>query len=312
MKAKKTISTADNLSSLGSDSKFLHITTRFTVFLVALGAAVLSFDALTELAVAAGVPAELGWVWAVVIDGFILVATLAAFALKDREGGSKIYAWVTLTIFVILSIVGNAWHAAIVTEDYVLPLEAAVVVTAIPPLALFLAIHLLILMVSPTKAQKEEKERLKRKAERLRAFEEKELEKLEKQEALRELREAKARQQSVIEQVKRGEIEASPAKETPQPSTTKLIAYPPQAVISATATDAPAEDANQGPVEARPSNTITLEGFMSEEEVEAKLDEILSSGFTLPTGKAVGEWLGKSERTGQNLVKKFKSSRGLL
>lgn len=299
MKNKKSSSSALDLSSVSSDSKVLHVVTRLAVILIAIGAAILSFDALTDLAIAAGISSMFAWIWAVVIDGFILVATLAAFAFKDREEkGSKSYAWTTLIVFVILSIVGNAWHAAIVTDGYVLPLGAAIFVTAVPPLALFLAIHLLILMLSPTKEQKEEQLRQKRKKERLKAFEERELEKLEKQAIARELKQAQEDQKQLERKVQLNQAED--AVKIEEYSAPKLITY-----SSQTSQPILSED--------MPVNSSELPSLsMTEEEVERRLNEILESGEALPTGKTVAEWLGKSERTGQNLVKKFKVSKDLV
>lgn len=306
MNTKTTSNAGKGLSSVSSDSKLLNGVTRFVVILVAVGAAVLSFGALTDLAIAAGISFRIAWIWAVVIDGFILVATLAAFALKDRDGKGKIYAWVTLATFVILSIIGNAWHAAIMTDGYILPLEAAIAVTAIPPLALFLAIHLLVIMVSPTKAQKEEKLRLKRKAERLKIYEEKELEKLEKQAITQEIKEASFNNPSYVErnsnQLNDTKIDRTDSR-VKHSSTVerKLTAYPPQV---SQPVSSPSLTSSEG-------RTFPKSAFMSDEEVFTKLDSIFATEGMLPTGKNIAEWLGKSERTGQNLLKRFKETREL-
>lgn len=272
-------------AAVASDSKALNYATRVIVILVALGAAVLSFDALTSLAESAGIRREFSWVWAVVIDGFIMVATFAAFALRDRDGKSKYYAWTTLVVFVLFSIGGNAWHAAIATEGYVLPIEAAVVVTAIPPLALFLAIHLLILMVSPSHEQKEEMIRLRKKQERLRIIEEKELERIEKAALIRDINESKASQIVSV---------------TPVPVQPSLKPIPPigEAPLAIQRVDMQA-------IEEAPTGLAVV---MSEAQVEVKLLELHETGEQLPTGKTVAQWLGKSERTGQNLLKKFRET----
>ena len=47
---------------------------------------------------------------------------------------------------------------------------------------------------------------------------------------------------------------------------------------------------------------------LTEGQAIARLTEMSHNGDSLPTGKVVAEWLGKSERTGQNLVKRFKSA----
>ena len=280
---EKTIRTAHaSASVMDSNSKFLNYSTRAVVVLVAVGAAVLSFDALTELARASGIRNEFAWIWAVVVDGFILIATFAAFALQDREGKAKFYAWTTLAVFVIISILGNAWHAAIASEGYVMPMEAAVIVTAIPPLALFLAIHLLVIMVSPTSDQKAEMLRHRKKQERIRAIEDKELERLEK--AL------------VIKEVKATVVAASQAvvKEVP-------VVIEPR--VASTSTETPLEaleELNEGLV-------AEQDQLLTEDQAIKRLSRMSHIGESLPTGKVVSIWIGKSERSGQNLLKRFKA-----
>lgn len=286
--------------ALQADSRILHYTTRLVVVLVAIGAAILSFDALTALAQASGIRPEFSWIWAIVIDGFIMVATLATFALQNRSKSSRYYAWTTLAIFVVFSILGNAWHAAISKTDFVLPIWVSVIVTAIPPLALFLAIHLLVIMVSPTQEQREEFARQTSKRERLRKLEEKELEKAEKESLAKEIREATAAAKRIAAPVK---------KEEPVSSN---VAAPPTKVTSSPTASLVKEVVNQEPDKPTLSAVENLnyeseEEFLSEAQAMNKLRDLLENGKPLPTGKAVGAWLGKSERTGQNLVKKFKS-----
>jgi len=293
-KTTRTPSTA--APAVSSDSKILHSTTRIVVVLVAIGAAILSFNALTALAEASGIRADFSWIWAVVVDGFILVATFAAFALKDR-GKSKYYAYSTLGVFVVISIIGNAWHAAIAKQGYALPIQAAVIVTAIPPLALFLAIHLLIIMVSPTEEQKEELARQKKRRDRLRAIEEKELERLEKAELIRDLKESQALK--IAE-----EASISPAPK-------RALAPTVEKVPLSTTSNSVTPIITPVPIPAETNYTETAvqpKILLTEPEVEAKLLQMVEAGQILPTGKTVAEWLGKSERTGQNLVKKFKAT----
>lgn len=275
----KTPGKQPSIKALQSDSKVLHYTTRIIVVLVALGAAILSFDALTALATAAGIRPEFAWIWAVVIDGFIMVATFATFALKDR-GKSKYYAWTTLGVFVTLSILGNAWHAAIEKTAFQLPLQVAVIVTAIPPLALFLAIHLLVIMVSPTHEQKIEHKRELERKERLRKIEEKELERLEKEALVREIRAQAAETKKQVLGTETTEVTPVMADVTAEP--VKLAPTPIQAVSDGTKTT------------------------KSETEIIAILKDLQAQGSPLPTGKAIADWLGRSERTGQNFLKKFK------
>lgn len=269
-------------AAISSESKLLHYTTRIIVVLVAVGAAILSFDALTALAFASGIRVEFAWIWAVLIDGFIFVATLAAFAFRERTGFAKYYTWIVLGTFVLLSIIGNAWHAAIVENTTALPLWVKVSVTAIPPLALFLAIHLLVLMVSPTPEQKLEFKRHREHEDRLNRLREKELEKIEKQAIIKEMKE-----KSSLHVNQPAPTLSQPAE--PKPVTSSSVQPPKQLENLPPAVDADEE-------------------AKTEEEVKAILDQMVLDGVALPSGKTVSEWLGKSERTGQNFMKNYKAS----
>jgi hypothetical protein len=290
--------------ALQADSRFLHYVTRFVVILVAVGAAILSFDALTALAQASGIRQAFAPIWAIVIDGFIMVATLATFALQNRSKSSRRYAWTTLAIFVVFSILGNAWHAAISKTDFVLPIWVSVIVTAIPPLALFLAIHLLVIMVSPTQEQKEEFVRQANKRERLRKLEEKELEKAEKDALAKEIREATAVAKRIANTVKKEE------PVNPKPANSSIV--PTAEPTSLPTANLVKEVSNQEPEKPTLAAVENLDyesedEFLTEAQAMNKLRNMLENNEPLPTGKAVAVWLGKSERTGQNLVKKFKS-----
>lgn len=306
-----------------SDSRVLNYFTRIIVCLIALGAAVLSFDALTILASASGIRPEFSWIWAIVIDGFIMVATFATFALKDRTGFSKYYAWVTLAVFVIFSILGNAWHAAIEQETFILPLWVAVTVTAIPPLALFLAIHLLIIMVSPTPEQKEEHKREVEKRERVYRLQRKELERIEELAAINEVR-----VNSGLEPLdnlpgtrpKKPPVSSSVTTKKPatatSPSKPSITETRPQIAVPADNAPESHESVNRANTQPVPevitANVEQETQFLSEEEITNLLLTKITNEEPLPTGKAISEMLGKSERTGQNFLKKFKNDNNLI
>lgn len=275
------------LKVVDSNSRLLHYGTRFLVVLIALGAGVLSFDGLAQLSVAAGVREELSYVWALVIDGFILVATFATFALKDRTDGDKVkkyYAWVVLAIFVIISILGNAMHALPQEESYILPLWVKVSVNAVPPIALFLAIHLIIIMVSPTSDEKKIKDADRKRIEREERMKERKLlaaERLNEKEAQAIEKGTPITPSAPVTQV-REEKPTPPYIPNPQPVP---------------------KTSNTEPVE------TTAE--MTKEEALEKLENIIQSGGKLPSGREVGEWVGLKERAGQNLLKKAKEQQGI-
>lgn len=219
-----------------SEHPLLHGLARLTVLLVAVGAAVLSFDALTALARASGIHESLAWIWAVVIDGFILVATIAAFAMNRRSKSSRVYAWTCLALFTVFSIIGNGWHAAILASpdmENALPLWMAITVTGIPPVALFLAIHLLFIMLSPTDKQEEDF----RKA------------------ALAAEREAKKRARNAEAEGRRKTTPASQPVRPAQPLTAQTRVVTPE---PAPATARPVSEAQAKPLTAEPSTSTPL------------------------------------------------------
>lgn len=95
----------------------------------------MSYDALHSLAVEQGVQAALAWLWPLVVDGFIVVASLSvvrAFA----DGRRATYPWVLVLAFSGISVAFNVVHAA--------PTLVARLVAAIPPAALVLSFELLM------------------------------------------------------------------------------------------------------------------------------------------------------------------------
>ena len=116
------------------------------VVLLALGGFVLSFNALRDLAVHSGLLPELSWIWPLIVDGFIVVATAAAFGLKRRGPRVTWYPWTALVVFAVVSVAGNASHA--VNSDLVtVPVWIATVVSSVPAVALLIASHLLVVMI---------------------------------------------------------------------------------------------------------------------------------------------------------------------
>ncbi|MFT4188518.1 MAG: DUF2637 domain-containing protein [Aeromicrobium sp.] len=113
---------------------------------IAVGAFTLSFDALSDLAVTAGIRVGLAWLLPLIVDGFIVAATLAAVVLRGRAAAS-IYAWATLVMFAGISVAGNALHAEGAADATALPVTVAAGVSAVPAVALLLASHLLVIVM---------------------------------------------------------------------------------------------------------------------------------------------------------------------
>ncbi|MGB7239961.1 MAG: DUF2637 domain-containing protein [Rhodococcus sp. (in: high G+C Gram-positive bacteria)] len=108
--------------------------------LIALGAFWLSFTALQDLALRSNVPSSQAWVWPLIVDGLVLVATVAVVAL-DRH---RWYAWSLLGAGAALSLAGNTLHATYTGE---LPVAVRILVAAVPPLSLLAVTHLTYLLM---------------------------------------------------------------------------------------------------------------------------------------------------------------------
>ncbi|PSL08144.1 uncharacterized protein DUF2637 [Haloactinopolyspora alba] len=115
---------------------------------LAIGAFTLSFDALRELATISGLNPTLAWLWPLIVDGFILIATAAAVALRDRGRRVTWYPWATLILFSTISVAGNALHASNHAHHTAVSITIAAAVSAVPALALLLASHLMVVLLS--------------------------------------------------------------------------------------------------------------------------------------------------------------------
>ncbi|SNS54974.1 DUF2637 domain-containing protein [Rhodococcoides kyotonense] len=106
-----------------------------TMTIAALAFAI-SFTALQDLAEQAGV--TIPALWPIVVDGLIVVATIAVVALE----GNRWFAWTILITASSVSLIGNAVHAYLAGP----PVGAviAVSVAVVPPAALVLSTHLAV------------------------------------------------------------------------------------------------------------------------------------------------------------------------
>lgn len=113
-----------------------------TVF-IAVGAFWLSFTALTDLADASGIAATQAWAWPLIVDGIIVVGTVAVVALAGQRGAW--YPWMLLMIGTAVSVAANSIHAVVAADADVLPVLAASV-AAVPPLVLLAITHLTVVL----------------------------------------------------------------------------------------------------------------------------------------------------------------------
>lgn len=102
---------------------------------LAIGAFTLSYDALHALASSHGTSAALAALWPLVVDGFIVTASLAVLHAV-LEGRRTAYPWCLVLLFSAVSVVGNLAHGS--------PSLVGHLVAAVPPVALVLAFDLLM------------------------------------------------------------------------------------------------------------------------------------------------------------------------
>lgn len=114
---------------------------------IALGAFWLSFTALADLARRSGIASSQAWVWPLLVDGLIVVATIAVVALDGRSGAW--YPWGLLIAGALVSVAANAMHAVVAAEAAVPGLLASVI-ASVPPLVLLASTHLTVVLIRST------------------------------------------------------------------------------------------------------------------------------------------------------------------
>ena len=122
-----------------------------TVF-IAAGAFWLSFTALADLAARSGVGGSQAWAWPLIVDGIIVVATVAVVALAGQN--TAWYPWALLIGGAAVSVTANAIHA-IVAADADVPGVLAAAVAAVPPVVLLAITHLTVILTRPQPAPDE-------------------------------------------------------------------------------------------------------------------------------------------------------------
>ncbi|MFF0611730.1 DUF2637 domain-containing protein [Nocardia tengchongensis] len=110
---------------------------------VGLAAFRLSFVTLRELAVMAGIGPADAWLFPVVID--VTTATAAVLALVSSDRHVRLWFTWVLSVGTVVSIAGNAVHAA--THGERLPTWACVLVASVAPIALLVDVHGVILLL---------------------------------------------------------------------------------------------------------------------------------------------------------------------
>lgn len=117
--------------------------------LIAAGAFWLSFTTLADLARRAGIDPAQAWAWPLIVDGIIVVATVAVVALSSRPGRASVwYPWALLLAGAGVSVAANAVHATIAADADV-PNPVAAAVAAVPPVVLLAITHLTVQLTRP-------------------------------------------------------------------------------------------------------------------------------------------------------------------
>lgn len=114
-----------------------------TVF-IAVGAFWLSFTSLADLAAHSGIGTGQAWAWPLILDGVIVVSTVAVVALAGARAAW--YPWTLLAGAAAVSVTANSIHA-VVAADADVPSFLAAAVAAVPPLVLLAITHLTVLLV---------------------------------------------------------------------------------------------------------------------------------------------------------------------
>ena len=116
--------------------------------LLAVGGFVLSFAALRDLAVRVGMPADLAWLWPLLIDGMIVESTLAVVALAQRGSRRAVwYAWFLLAAGAVVSVGSNGAHAMLTGHGW-----AGAAAASVPPVVLLATTHLTVLLMAATES----------------------------------------------------------------------------------------------------------------------------------------------------------------
>ncbi|MFI5540300.1 DUF2637 domain-containing protein [Nocardia sp. NPDC051900] len=115
------------------------------VIIIAVGAAAfrLSFATLKDLAVLAHIPARDAWLFPLIVDGTILLATFGVLVLANAP--ERRFFVTVLVIGSVVSVAGNSLHAVAAGRE--LPWWASALVAAIAPISLLADTHGLALLI---------------------------------------------------------------------------------------------------------------------------------------------------------------------
>lgn len=121
----------------------LRIFLGWIVATAAAAALYMSWGALHELALAAGIPDNRAWVFPIIIDLPVVAAMLIGIIVEPTTRGRGTLPWIVFGVFTAATIAGNAERVrAIPTPDLHVEPWIAALVHATPPIAVLLLTHL--------------------------------------------------------------------------------------------------------------------------------------------------------------------------
>lgn len=120
------------------------------VSLLALGAFVLSYNALYEVAKSHGIPVRLAWIWPLLIDGAIVVFSISVVRASLLRESAR-WPWALVIVFTVGTVFFNVLH--FVPIPY--PLVVSVTIAIIAPVGLVLAFETVMGMLKSNVARKE-------------------------------------------------------------------------------------------------------------------------------------------------------------
>lgn len=130
-------------------SRPIVVTGIATTVLIAVGAFILSFASLTDLAARSGIDSSLAWIWPIIIDGLIVAATVAIVALAGHDRRTLAYPWFLLFLGATVSTAANSIHAILTVGQLNtgVPPVVSAIVAAMPPVVLLAITHLTVILV---------------------------------------------------------------------------------------------------------------------------------------------------------------------
>lgn len=127
------------------------------VVVVVLAAFILSFTILRDLAAQGGIPAEVAWLWPVIVDGTMTAATFVLFVQRSNSPQRRLNLPLgVLLVFGGASLIGNVTH--ILMEPTGLHWALAAFIGIVPPLGLILTVELLVTLLSRSQSSSNERD----------------------------------------------------------------------------------------------------------------------------------------------------------